>query len=143
MIIATFIIAISFVVFFFIFANIFTPLLIDVPATIKLGRKKILQYKPVLKRYISIIFIHILVASIILILTYYFFIKYSFGFSISIFIGACLALIVTLWKTFWLFFRYSDNHSAWLDFYIKENRQHLDTFDKDVIAKTLNKKHKD
>jgi len=42
-VIATFVIAISFVVFFYLFANIFVPLVFDIPATIKLGRKEIIE----------------------------------------------------------------------------------------------------
>jgi len=142
MIIATIVIAFSFTVFFYLFANIFIPLLFDIPATIKLGRKNILDYKIVLKRYINSTLAHVVVATIILTLTYYFFIKYSFGFSVSIFVGAGLAIAVSSWKTIWLFFSYSDNYSTWLDFYIKENMQYLNISEKDIIMEALNGKKK-
>lgn len=72
MIIATCVIAISFVVFFYLFANIFVPLVFDIPATIKLGRKKIIKQRPVLKKYIITISIAVVIASLVLILSYYF-----------------------------------------------------------------------
>ncbi len=137
MIIATFVIAISFVVFFYLFANIFVPLLFDIPATTKLGRKNIIKQKPVLKKYIITILACSIVASIILALAYYFFIKYSFGFSISLFIGACLALLISLWKMVWLFSRYSDNYLKWLDFYRKDNSRYLETADMGIIDEAL------
>jgi hypothetical protein len=140
MIVATFVIIISFAVFFFLFANVFTPLFVDIPATIKLRRKGLLKDGLVLKNYIKTVLIHSVVAFIISVLAYYFFIKYSFGFSVSMFIGACLALALSLWKMIWLLFRYSDNYSVWLDFYVKENMQHLDMTDRDVIAKALSEK---
>lgn len=137
MIVATFIIVISFIVFFYMFANIFIPLLFDIPATIKLGRKNIIKYKPVLKKYIITILVCSIIVSIILALTYYFFVKYSFGFSISIFIGACLALLTSLWKTVWLFFRYSNNYFKWLDFYRKDNSHYLEVTDMGIIDEAL------
>jgi len=136
-IIATFVIAISFVVFFYLFANIFVPLLFDIPATIKLGRKNIIKHKPVLKKYIITALTCSIIASIILALAYYFFIKYSFGFSISLFIGACLALLISLWKMVWLFSRYSDNYLKWLDFYRKDNSNYLETADMGIIDEAL------
>lgn len=111
-IVATFVIIISFAVFFYLFANIFIPLLVDIPATIKLRRKGLLKDSLALRNYIKIVLIHGIVAFLILALAYYFFIKYSFGFSVSMFIGVCLALILSLWKMIWLFFRYSDNYSV-------------------------------
>ena len=140
MIVATFVIIISFAVFFFLFANILTPLLVDIPATIRLRRKGLLKNSLVLKSYIKIILVHSAIAFAILALAYYFFIKYSFGFSVSLFIGVCLAFTLSLWKIIWLFFRYSDNYSVWLDFYVKENLQYLDTSDKSIIAKVLSEK---
>ena len=50
-ILATFIIAISFVIFFFLFSNILVVLLFDIPATLKLKRYKIINHKPVFKKY--------------------------------------------------------------------------------------------
>ena len=137
MIIATVVIVISFMVFFYLFANIFTPLLFDIPATIKLGQKNILDYKIILKGYVKVVLVHSILTAIILALTYYFFIKYSFGFSVSIFVGAGLAVAFALWKTIWLFFSYSDNYSIWLDFYIKENMQYLSISDKTIIMEVL------
>ncbi|HEY5588206.1 MAG TPA: hypothetical protein VIK86_04530 [Candidatus Paceibacterota bacterium] len=137
MIISTFVIAISFVVFFYLFANIFVPLLFDIPATIKLGRKNIIKYKPVLKKYIITALSCSIIASIILALAYHFFIKYSFGFSISLFIGACLALLISSWKMAWLFSRYSDNYLKWLDFYRKDNSRYLETADMGIIDEAL------
>lgn len=136
-IIATFIIAISFTVFFYLFSNIFVLLLFDIPATIKLGRKNIIEYKPVLKKYIINILVCSVIAFIIIALTYYFFIKYSFGFSISIFIGVCLAFLAVLWKIVWLFFRTLDAYFKWLDFYRKDNYYYLNTMDMDIINEAL------
>lgn len=137
MIIAIFIIAISFVVFFYLFANIFVPLVFDIPATIKLGRKNIINHKPVLKKYIITALACSIIAFIILVLAYYFFIKYTFSFSISLFIGACLALLISLWKMVWLFSRYSDNYLKWLDFYRKDNSHYLKTADLGIIDEAL------
>jgi len=137
MIIATFVIAISFVVFFYLFANIFVPLVFDIPATIKLGRKNIIKHKPVLKKYIITIIVAVIVASLILSLSYYFFVRYSFGFSISLFIGAGLALLSSLWKMVWLFSRYSDNYLKWLDYYRKDNSIFLETPDMNIIDEAL------
>ena len=136
-IIATFVIAISFIVFFYLFSNIFVPLVFDIPATVKLGRKNIIKQKPVLKKYILTITVAIIIASLILGLSYYFFIKYSFGFSISLFIGAGLALLLSLWKMVWLFSRYSDNYLKWLDFYRKDNSAFLETPDMNIIDEAL------
>ena len=136
-IIATFVIAISFVVFFYLFANTFVSLLFDIPATIKLGRKNIIKQKPVLKKYIITALACSITASIILVLAYYFFIKYSFGFSISLFIGACLALLISLWKMVWLFSRYSDNYLKWLDFYRKDNSHYMKTASMGIIDEGL------
>lgn len=135
--ISTFVIAISFGVFFYLFANIFVPLLFEIPATIKLGRKNIIQQKPVLKKYIIIVLSFSIILVIILTLSYYLFIKYEFGFLISMFIGACLALLMSLWKIVWLFVRYSKNHLAWLDFYRRDNASYLDTMDMNVIDEAL------
>lgn len=140
MLVATFVIIISFVVFFLLFANIFTPLFMDIPATIKLRRKGLLKDDLTLKNYIKTVLIHSIIAFVISALAYYFFIRYSFGFSISMFIGACLALVLSLWKMSWLFFHHSDNYLTWLDFYVKKNMQYLDITDRDVIVKALNKK---
>ena len=137
MIIATFVIAISFIVFFYLFANIFVPIIFDIPATIELGRKNIIKHKPVLKKYIITALVCSIIASIILALAYYFFIKYSFGFSVSLFIGACLALVMSLWKMVWLFSRYSDNYLKWLDFYRKDNSHYLETSDMGIIDEAL------
>jgi hypothetical protein len=137
MIIATFVIAISFIVFFYLFANIFVPLVFDIPTTVKLGRKNIIKQKPVLKKYIITIIVAAIIAFLILGLSYYFFIKYSFGFSISLFIGAGLALLLSLWKMVWLFFRYSDNHLKWLAFYRKDNATFLKTPDMNTIDEAL------
>src|SRR3990167_8391637 len=137
MIIATFVIAISFIVFFYLFANIFVPLVFDIPATVKLGRKNVIKQKPVLKKYIVTIIVAIMIASLILGLSYYFFIKYSLGFSISLFIGAGLALLLSLWKMVWLFSRYSDNYLKWLDFYKKDNSAFLETPDMNIIDEAL------
>lgn len=140
MIVATFVTIISFAVYFLLFANILTPLFIDIPATIKLRRKGLLEDNTVLKNYIKTVSINSIVAFVISEIAYYFFIKYDFGFSVSLFIGVCLALVLSLWKMIWLLFRYSDNYAVWLDFYVKENMQHLDLFDRDIIAKALNEK---
>lgn len=137
MLIATFVIAISFVVFFYLFANIFVPLVFDIPATIKLGKKKIIKQQPVLKKYTITITVSVIIASLILGLSYYFFVRYSFGFSINLFIGAGLALLLSLWKMVWLFSRYSDNYLKWLDFYRKENSTFLDTPDMSIIDEAL------
>jgi|GEM_PF-2627630 len=137
MLIATFVIAISFIVFFYLFANIFVPLVFDVPATIKLGRKKIIKQRSVLKKYIITITVAAIIASLILGLSYYFFVVYSFGFSISLFIGAGLALLLSLWKMVWLFSRYSDNYLKWLDFYRKDNSAFLNTPDMNIIDEAL------
>lgn len=137
MLIATFVIAISFIVFFYLFANIFVPLVFDVPATIKLGRKKIIKQRPVLKKYITTIAVAVIIACLILGLSYYFFVVYSFGFSISLFIGAGLALLLSLWKMIWLFSRYSDNYLKWLDFYRKDNSAFLNTPDMNIIDEAL------
>lgn len=135
-----FITSISFAVFFYLFANVFTPLLFDISATIKLGRKSIIKKKPVLKKLITTILVCTFITFVILVFAYYLFYKYSFGFSISIFIGASLALITSLWKMFWLFFHQSDNYSQWLDFYIKDNSRYLKTTDMEKIYQALNKK---
>lgn len=127
MLLATFVIAISFTVFFYLFANIFVLLIFDIPATIKLGRKNIIECKPVLKKYILIILVCGIIVFLILATAYYFFIKYSFGFSISIFFGACLALLAILWRIVWLFVRYSGIYLKWLDFYRNDNDQYLKT----------------
>lgn len=137
MIIATFVITISFTVFFYLFANIFVPLIFDVPATIKLGRKNVIKQKPVLKKYTITITVATVITLLILGLSYYFFIRYSFGFSISIFIGAGLALLLSLWKIVWLFQRYSDNYIKWLDFYRKDNSLFLETPDMNIIDEAL------
>lgn len=138
MLISTFVIAISFTIFFNLLANIFTLLLVDIPATIKLGQKGVLKHEPVLKKYTITISVCSVIVSVISILTYYLFIKYSFGYSISIFIGACLASGMVLWKVIWLHLRHPNNYSTWLDFYMKENVQYLSMFDKKIIAEKLN-----
>lgn len=140
MIIATFVIVISFIVFFYLFANIFIPLAFDIPATIKLGKRKIINQQPVLKKYILTITFSAIVASLVLSLSYYFFVRYSLGFSISIFIGAGLALLLSLWKMLWLLPPRSDNYLKWLDFYIKDNSSFLETSDTRIIDEVLSGK---
>ena len=137
MLIATLVIAISFIVFFYLFTNIFVPLVFDIPATIKLGKKKTIKQQPVLKKYTITITVSVIIVSLILGLSYYFFVRYSFGFSISLFIGAGLALLLSLWKMVWLFSRYSDNYLKWLDFYRKDNSAFLDTPDMNIIDEAL------
>ena len=143
LILATFIIAISFVIFFYLFSNILLLSLFDIPATLKLKRNKIINHKPVLKKYVLIVLICSVIALSILSLTFYFFDKYSFGFSISIFIGACFALLAVLWKIVCLFFHFSDNYIRWLDFYRKDNSQYLEVFDLNIINEALGGKPED
>lgn len=135
--IATFVIAISFVVFFNLFANIFVPLVFDIPATIKLGKKDVIEQRPVLKKYVITITVAVIVALFALGLAYYFYVRYSFGFSISLFLGAGLALLLSLWKMIWLFSRYSDNYLKWLDFYRKDNSAFLRESDMNTIDEAL------
>lgn len=136
-IIATITIAISYVVFFYLFANIFTPLFLDIPATLKLKRKDLINSRPVLKKYIITVFFSGLLTSIILFFTYYFWVNYSFGYSISILIGSSLAILSTIWKMIWMLFRYSDNFFRWLDFYRNDNKYYLITQDLEVINVAL------
>ncbi len=143
LILATFIIAISFVIFFYLFSNILLLSLFDIPATLKLKRNKIINHKPVLKKYILIVLICSVIALSILSLTFYFFNKYSFDFSISIFIGACFALLTVLWKMVCLFFHLTDHYIKWLDFYRKDNSQYLAVFDLNIINKALGGKPED
>lgn len=118
-------------------------LLFDIPATLKLKRNKIINHKPVLKKYVLIVLICSVIALSILSLTFYFFNKYSFGFSISIFIGACFALLEVLWKTVSLFFHFSNSYTKWLDFYRKDNSQYLEVFDLNIINEALGGKPED
>lgn len=138
MIIATFIIIIFSILFFYLFANILIPLIIDIPVTIKLGKHKIIKHKPAVKRYIKIILVGSAISVCILAVVYCLFTKYSFGFCISIFIGAFLALLAVLWKMILL--RQGDNYYTWLNFYIGENKRYLKIVDVEVIADALGKK---
>ncbi|MDD4902570.1 MAG: hypothetical protein PHE24_05545 [Patescibacteria group bacterium] len=140
MLLATLIIVIFFTTFFYLFANIFIPLFFDIPATIRLGQKNIIKQQPVLKKYIITISAYSIAGFIILLANYYFFIKYSFGFSISIFIGAGLGLLGGSWKIIWLFFRKSDNYLKWLDFYRKDNSYYLKTIDINILNEALGNK---
>ncbi|MBP7017035.1 MAG: hypothetical protein KBB23_07595 [Smithella sp.] len=143
LILAIFIIAISFVIFFYLFSNILLLSLFDIPATLKLKRNKIINHKPVLKKYILIVLICSVITLSILSLTFYFFNKYSFGFLISIYIGACFALLTVLWKMVCLFFHLTDHYIKWLDFYRKDNSQYLAVFDLNIINKALGGKPED
>ncbi|MBN1928937.1 MAG: hypothetical protein JW764_05295 [Chlorobiaceae bacterium] len=134
---ATIIIVISFVIFFYLFANIFLLLLFDIPATFKFKRKELVDYKPVLKKYTLIVLICSVIVISVLSFTYFLFIKYSFGFSISIFVGACFALLQVIWKIISLFFRFSNNYIKWLDFYRKDNSQYLTEFDLNILNEAL------
>lgn len=134
---ATIIIIISFVIFFYLFANIFLLLLFDIPATFKLKRKELVDHKPVLKKYTLIVLICSAITISVLSFTYFLFIKYSFGFSISIFIGACFALLQVFWKIISLFFHFSNNYVKWLDFYRKDNSQYLTEFSLSILNEAL------
>jgi hypothetical protein len=142
-ILATFIIAISFVIFFFLFSNILVVLLFDIPATLKLKRNKIINHKPVFKKYIQIVLINSVIVLSILSLIFYLFDKYSWGFLISIFIGVCFALLTVLWKMVCLFFHLTDHYIRWLDFYRKDNSQYLEVFDLNTINEALGGKPED
>ena len=81
--------------------------------------------------------IAVIITSLVLGLLYYFFVRYSFDFTISLFIGVGLALLLSLWKMVWLFSRYSDNYLKWLDFYRKDNSAFLETPDMNIIDEAL------
>lgn len=63
--------------------------------------------------------------------------RFDFYYSVSIIVGAGLALISALWKSMWI--NYKDNYIPFLQSYIKENYYHLTATDIEIINEKIKK----
>jgi uncharacterized membrane protein len=139
-IIATLVIAVSAIIFHFLWSNIIIITFFDIPTTLKLSKVDYLEVNKIglLKKQIVSVAISTVIVIMILSIMYYLFSKYSFGWTISVLIGIIISLLRSIYLSFYIK-RNKENYSNWLNLYLRDNREYLSAIDADTVSKILSK----
>mgnify|MGYP007061425413 CR=1 FL=1 len=139
-IIATLVIAVSAIIFHFLWSNIIIITFFDIPTTLKLSRIDYLEVNKIglLKKQIVSVVISTVIVIMILSIMYYLFSKYSFGWTISVLIGIIISLLRSIYLSSYIK-RNKENYSNWLNLYLRDNREYLSAIDANTVSKVLSK----